>query len=74
MEADLVSHSGNSASGTFAYTVDMTDLATQWVERRAFLGKSQEAVFEALQEIECDMPFDLLGFDSDNDSPFIVSL
>lgn len=71
MEADLVSHSGNSASGTFAYTLDVTDLATQWVERRAFLGKSQEAVFHAIQEIEWDMPFDILGFDSDNDSPFI---
>lgn len=71
MEADLVSHSGNSASGHFAYTLDMTDLSTQWVERRAFLGKNQETVFEAIQEIEQDLPFNLLGFDSDNDSPFI---
>lgn len=71
MEADLVSHSGSSASGHFAYTLDMTDLATGWVERRAFLGKSQEVVLASIREIEEDIPFKLLGFDSDNDSPFI---
>lgn len=71
IEADLVSHSGNSAFGHFTYTLDMTDLATGWVERRAFLGKSQEAVCHALSEIQQSIPFRIRGFDCDNDSAFI---
>ena len=31
-EVDLVSHSGNSASGEFAYTLNVTDRHTTWTE------------------------------------------
>lgn len=71
VETDLVSHCGGSASGDFANTVNWTDIATQWVERRAVLGKGQETVFLALTDMQQDMPFDLCGLDSDNGSEFI---
>jgi hypothetical protein len=71
IEIDLVSHCGGSASGDFAYTVNCTDILTQWVERRAVLGKAQETILNALTSMQQAMPFDLRGIDSDNGSEFI---
>jgi hypothetical protein len=70
-EIDLVSHSGNSASGDFCYSLNLTDIHTGWTETRAVLGKSQEAVRGALEEIRQALPFPLRGIDSDNGSEFI---
>lgn len=71
MEIDLVSHSGNSASGEFLHSLNVTDLATTWVETRAVLGKGQAGVARALAEICQVLPFPLRGVDSDNGSEFI---
>lgn len=70
-EIDLVSHSGNSGEGEFAYTLNLTDIHTGWTESRALLGKGQEGVRQALEEIQRGLPFELLGLDSDNGSEFI---
>jgi transposase InsO family protein len=70
-EIDLVAHSGNSAEGDFAYTLNLTDIHTGWTESRALLGKSQVAVQQALEQIQASLPFRLLGLDSDNGSEFI---
>ena len=71
MEIDLVSHSGPSYDGLFAYTLDMTDIHTTWVERRAVLGKSQQEITRAIDDIRKNLPFPLLGIDADNGSEFI---
>lgn len=70
-EIDLVSHSGNSASGEFLHSLNVTDIHSTWVESRAVMGKSQIAVLNAMQDIERALPFQLLGIDSDNGSEFI---
>jgi transposase InsO family protein len=70
-EIDLVSHSGSSASGEFAYSLNLTDIHSGWTETHALLDKSQIAVRDALTEIEASLPFRLLGIDSDNGSEFI---
>jgi len=70
-EIDLVSHSGNSASGDFCYSLNVTDIHTGWTETRAVLGKSQEAVRVALEAVRQALPFPLRGIDSDNGSEFI---
>jgi hypothetical protein len=70
-EIDLVSHSGDCASGEFAYTLDLTDIDSAWVERCALLGKSQVRVQAALAAIQGDLPFRLRGIDSDNGTEFI---
>jgi hypothetical protein len=70
-EIDLVSHSGNSGEGEFAYTLNLTDIQSGWTESRALLGKGQEGVQQALEEIQGGLPFRLLGLDSDNGSEFI---
>ena len=70
-EIDLVSHSGNSASGEFLHSLNVTDIHSTWVESRAVMGKSQIGVLSAMQDIEQALPFKLLGIDSDNGSEFI---
>ena len=70
-EADLVSHSGNSASGEFAHTLNVTDIHTTWTESRAVLGRGEEAVQRGLNNIATTLPFPLLGVDTDNGSEFI---
>jgi len=71
IETDLVSHSGNSADGDFIHSLNTTDIQTTWTEPYAIMGKSQEATLIGLQNIQEDLPFTILGIDSDNGSEFI---
>ncbi len=70
-EIDLVTHSGSSASGDFCQSLNLTDIHTTWTETRAVLGKGQEGVRRALDEMRQTLPFPLQGIDSDNGSEFI---
>jgi hypothetical protein len=70
-EVDLVSHSGACAEGDFGHTLDMIDIMSGWVERRCVLGKAEIGVQRAIDDIRRELPFDLLGIDSDNGSEFI---
>jgi hypothetical protein len=70
-EIDLVTHSGSSASGDFCQSLNLTDIHTTWTETRAVLGKGQEGVRRALDEMRQVLPFPLQGIDSDNGSEFI---
>jgi hypothetical protein len=71
MEADLVSHSGPVAKGSWAWTLTLTDIATGWTECAPLLVREQTLLVAVLSEVRKVMPFPLLGFDSDNDSVFI---
>jgi hypothetical protein len=71
VEVDLVAHEGGNASGDYAQTLDLTDVATGWTELVAVRNKAQVWVFEALQETRKRLPFPLLGLDSDNGAEFI---
>lgn len=70
-ESDTVSHSGPSASGTFAYTFNQVDLFSGWVESVSMLGKYAEQVVLAAQEMREAMPFEQKGMDTDNGEEFI---
>jgi transposase InsO family protein len=70
-EVDLVSHSGSSARGEFAYSLNLTDVHTGWTETRAILGKGRQAVLDALEEIQAALPFPLRGINSDKGTEFI---
>jgi hypothetical protein len=70
-EIDLVSHSGDRAEGDLACALDLTDIDSAWVERQAILGKSEVRVRAALAAMQGDLPFRLLGIDSDNGPEFI---
>ena len=71
IEADLVSHSGPVASGSFTQTLVLTDIATGWTDFAPVLVREQHLVVEVLGELRRRLPFPLLGFDVDNDSVFM---
>ena len=50
-EIDLVSHSGDTASGEFVYSLNVTDIHTGWVETRAVMGRGEVGVVDVLGEI-----------------------
>lgn len=70
-EADLVAHDGGSAFGDYCHSLNLTDVASAWTETIAVQNKAQIHVFTALKQLRAQMPFPLLGLDSDNGSEFI---
>ena len=70
-EADTVAHCGNALAGLFAWSLTMTDLHTVWTENRATLSKEAEQITNAVQNIEENLPFKIIGFSTDHGSEFI---
>ena len=70
-EVDTVAHCGESGFGEFAFSLNVTDVASTWTETRAVLGKAQLRITEMLEEIRLSAPFALRGIDSDSGSEFI---
>jgi IS30 family transposase len=71
MEADLVAHCGTYVSGHFLQTLVMTDIASGWTEFAALLFRDQETVLRAIGRLRAQIPFDLLGLDTDNGTEFL---
>jgi len=71
VEVDLVSHSGDCATGEFIYSLNLTDICSGWTESRAVMGRGEAGVLEAFQEMKKALPFPIIGLDSDNGSEFI---
>lgn len=71
LEIDLVAHCGQTTEGIYLNTLTATDLATGWTECLALPNKTQSAVSQAIGELRKNLPFPLLGLDSDNGSEFI---
>ena len=67
LEADTVAHCGHSLAGDFVWSTIFTDIYSAWTEGRAIWNKGVAAV----ESVEADLPFELLGFDSDNGSEFL---
>lgn len=70
-ETDTVAHCGTSMSGSFAYTMNLVDIATGWTEQWALWERGKHGIITGLEAIENDLPFPLRGLDSDNGSEFI---
>lgn len=71
VEADLVSHCGGIASGSFVHTLTLTDIASGWTECLALVVREAALVVQALTSVREVLPFALLGLDTDNGSEFI---
>jgi hypothetical protein len=71
LEIDLVAHCGESLDGFYLNTLSAVDVATGWFESVPVWGKNQERVKTAVHHIRQQLPFRLLGLDSDNGSEFI---
>ncbi len=71
LQIDLVIHCGDNPCGYYVCTVSATDIFTGWSVAWACLGKSQQAVFEALEVVFSLFPFPIKTFQTDNGSEFL---
>ena len=71
LEADSVAHCGGSLAGEFIWSLTYTDILSGWTEGGAVWNKGATGVLAATREVEERLPFDLLGFDSDNGGEFL---
>jgi hypothetical protein len=71
LEIDLVGHEGGDASGEFACSLCVTDVASGWTEVRVVRNRARKWVFAALLDVRAQLPFPLLGLDCDNGGEFI---
>lgn len=70
-EADTVAHCGDSLSGSFAWSLTMTDLYSGWTENIACPSKTSESIKLGISKIEKSLPFVLMGFSSENGTEFL---
>jgi hypothetical protein len=71
IEADTVAHCGHALAGEFVSSLTMTDLYSGWTENRALWTKASEGVVEQVKDVEERLPFDIIGFASDNGTEFL---
>jgi hypothetical protein len=71
LEVDLVAHCGASGAGEFLFTLSTVDVATGWSACAGVQNKGEYATFQALRQLRSELPFPLLGIDSDNGGEFI---
>jgi len=71
LEIDFVVHCGGFVAGSFIHTLVTTDVGSGWTEFLPLLAREQSLVVEGLNAIFQQIPFPVLGIDSDNDSAFI---
>lgn len=71
VQMDLVGHEGGDARGSFAFSLNICDVSTQWTETIAVPNKSQLFVYEGIKQGRECFPFPLHGLHSDNGSEFI---
>jgi hypothetical protein len=71
MEADTVAHCGGSMSGTFVWSLTMTEVLLGWTFNKATFGNKAKETIKAIRKIEDELPFSLEGFNVDNGTEFI---
>ena len=71
VEADLVAHCGGTLSGSFVWSLVLTDIASGWTECVSLLVREARLVVDALDHLRGALPFPLRGIDTDNGSEFV---
>ncbi|MDR0688989.1 MAG: transposase family protein [Spirochaetaceae bacterium] len=70
-EMDTVSHCGANSYGEFRSSLNLTDVASGWVEIRACRNRAHRTVKQHIIEIKDSLPFPLKGVDSESGGEFI---
>ena len=71
VQADLVSHCGDTTEGFYLTTLTVVDVATGWVELEPVWGKGQQRVGGALHRIRLRLPMGLRELHTDNGGEFL---
>ena len=71
MEVDLAAHCGTSTEGFYLNTLVAVDLPSGWTECMPVWGKGQERVKAGIERVRRQVPFPLVGLNSDNGSEFL---
>jgi hypothetical protein len=71
LEADTVPHCGGSMAGDFIWSITYTDILSSWTCMRASWNCGGHGILEQTRDVEERLPFELLGFDSDNGGEFL---
>lgn len=71
LEADSVDHGGPSTAGNYMHSITYTDIYSGWVEQAAVWNKGATGVVKRTRQIEAELPFPLVAFDSDNGGEFL---
>ena len=72
-EMDMVEHyNGPKTDGDYLHTLGLTDIASGWTECFAMRHRSQALVIDGFDKVAEDLPFEMLGVNSDNDSAFMT--
>jgi hypothetical protein len=71
IQIDTVAHCGLANAGDFDFTVNGTDVATLWGERRAQWNKGSEVTRESLEAMRRSSPFPWTEIHPDSGSEFV---
>jgi len=71
LEADTVAHCGGDMSGSFVWSLTLTDVASQWTEVGCVWNKGATGVCGMLRTMLGRMPVEPLGINTDNGSEFL---
>lgn len=71
LEADTVAHCGGNMGESFVWSLTATDIFSGWTEVRPCWNRGQYSVCSAFGEIEGQLPFTVLGVDTDNGGEFL---
>jgi hypothetical protein len=69
--ADTVAHCGDDISGSFVWSLTVTDRLTAWTENRALPDKKANTVKNAMNSIESQLPFKLRSIQTDCGTEFL---
>jgi hypothetical protein len=70
-QIDTVGHCGSTLLGDFVYTLNYTDIASMWGERRAQWNKGKKLTRESIEAVKNRLPFPLKGVHPDTGSEFL---
>ncbi|MFC3110960.1 transposase family protein [Undibacterium arcticum] len=72
LEVDMVEHCGGvKHDGNFVHSLVLTDIASGWTECIAMPVRNQSLIVAGFAKAASELPFAMLGIDTDNDSAFM---
>jgi hypothetical protein len=71
LQLDTVAHCGHQNIGDYIFTVNATDVATLWGERRAQWNKGMTSTVSCMEAMEASLPVPLLEWHPDSGSEFM---